>query len=144
MLECNIDDMSGEIYSYLIEKLFENGARDVFYSSIYMKKNRPAIKISVLVDESNIYRVEKIIFKETSTFGIRKYKVERSILDRKFRVVNTSMGVFNLKFAYYENECLKVTPEYEECKLKAIEFNIPLKNVYNFINSFIENNIMVK
>ncbi len=139
MLECNIDDMSSEIYSYLIDELFKVGAKDVSYTSIYMKKNRPGIKISVLCDEMDIKSIEKVIFEETSTFGIRKYQVKRSVLDRKFEKVNTKYGEFTLKSAYLDGKLLKVTPEYEECKKAAMEHSVPLKDIYSFINSYIEN-----
>ncbi len=138
MLECNIDDMSSEIYSYLIDKLFEVGAKDVTYTSIYMKKNRPGIKVSVLCSQKDIEGVEKVLFKETTTFGIRKYKVERSVLERKFEQVETRYGVFTLKSAYLDGQCLKVTPEYEECKKAAMTLNLPLKDIYNYMEAYIE------
>lgn len=142
MLECNIDDMSSEIYSYLIDKLFENNVKDVSYTSVFMKKNRPGIKISILVDEKDIESIERILFLETTTFGIRKYKVDRSILERKFSNVMTKYGEFSLKLAYFEGECIKATAEYEECKMKALEYNISIREVYNFINAYIENEII--
>lgn len=138
MLECNIDDMSGEIYSYLIDRLFEYGAKDVTYTSVFMKKNRPGVKISVLTSESRIEALEKVLFMETSTFGIRKYKVERSVLERKFSIVKTKYGEFTLKSAYYDGKCIKITPEYEECKKASKELDIPLKDIYSFINAYIE------
>lgn len=139
MIECNIDDMSSEIYSHLTDELFRTGAKDVSYTSIYMKKNRPGIKVSVLVSENLIENIEKVLFMETTTFGIRKYEVKRSVLERKFSKVNTKYGEFSLKHAYYNNVCIKTTAEYEECKKNAEKYNVPLRDMYNFINAYIEN-----
>ena len=82
MLETNIDDCSAEVLGYVMEKLMDY-ALDVFYTPIFMKKNRPAYKLSVLCYEKYEKQVESIIFKNTTSIGIRKYGVERSILDRK-------------------------------------------------------------
>lgn len=144
MIECNIDDMSAEIYSYLIEELFKAGAKDVTYTSISMKKNRPGIKVSVLVEKSRIELIEKVLFMETSTFGVRKYIVERSVLQRKINIIETKYGEFSLKAGYYNGKCIKMTPEYEECKKYSQEFNIPLREMYNYINAMIENELLSK
>lgn len=133
MIETNIDDMNPEIYSYVMDKLFEANALDVFYTNIMMKKNRPALKLSVLCKKHDSSNIENIILNETTTLGIRKYEVERSILDRDFEKVQTLLGEVTIKLAIKDNEVIKYAPEFEECKKIAIKENIPLKQVYEMI-----------
>lgn len=137
MVECNIDDMSGEIYSYLMPSLLQIGALDVTYQPIQMKKDRPGIKISVLCDLENVSSVEKMLLKETTTFGTRKYIVDRRILDRQFIKHETVYGELTFKYGYLEGELIKITPEYEELKKIANGQKIPLIQVYKEIESFI-------
>lgn len=131
--------MSSEIYSYLYEKLLNSGALDVYTESIYMKKNRPAIKLSVLCNESCLSDINKIIMMETSTFGLRYHKYIRETLSRNFKKIKCEYGELTLKLGYYNGELIKVTPEYEECKNIAKELNIPLIKVYESINCLIKN-----
>ncbi len=121
--------MSSETYSYLYDKLFELGALDVYTTPIFMKKNRPAYMISVICNESNKEPIEKIIFKETTTFGIRYTTMKRDILDRSFRKVSTTYGEVTVKDGFLEGELLKSTLEYEEMKNFAKSFDLSLNNV---------------
>jgi pyridinium-3,5-bisthiocarboxylic acid mononucleotide nickel chelatase len=139
MLETNIDNMNPEIYSYLFPKLLDNKALDVFVTPIIMKKNRPANILSVLCSEEMAGQLEEILFTETSTLGIRKYKVEREELERKFDKVNTKYGVVTVKYAFRNGKLLKFTPEYEDCRLIAEKTNIPLIQIINEIRAEIEN-----
>ncbi len=139
ILETNIDNMNPEIYSYLFPKLLDNKALDVFVTPIIMKKNRPANILSVLCKEEVVEEIEEILFAETSTLGIRKYKVERDELDRTFDKVNTKYGLVTVKYAFRNGRLLKFTPEYEECRLIAQKTNIPLIQVINEIRAEIEN-----
>lgn len=131
ILETNIDDMNSEIYSYLFKILFNAGANDVFLTNIIMKKNRPGIKLSVLVRESLIEEIEKIIFLETTTLGIRRYPIDKSILNKKFETLKTPMGDITLKHGFYKDKLVKTKAEYEDCRKIAEEKNIPLKDVYS-------------
>lgn len=133
IIETNIDDMNPEFYEYIEEKLFSNGALDVYKTAIIMKKGRPAIKLSVLVSADKEEEILKIIFKETTSIGVRKYKVEKIMLDRNFSKVKTAYGEVTLKNSYYKGELIKYKPEYEECKIIAKENNVPLKQVYEEI-----------
>lgn len=133
IIETNIDDMNPEFYEYIEEKLFSNGALDVYKTAIIMKKGRPAIKLSVLVSADKEEEVLKIIFKETTSIGVRKYKVEKIMLDRDFSKKTTVYGEVTLKNSYYKGELIKSKPEYEECKIIAKENSIPLKQVYEEI-----------
>lgn len=134
MLETNIDDMNPEIYSYIMPILFEHGALDVFYSNIIMKKNRPGIKLSVLCKMDDTEELENIIFNETSTLGIRKYEVDRNILERSYKKIKTSYGEVSIKLGMRDNKVIKAAPEYEDCKLIAKENNIPLRDVYQLVH----------
>ncbi len=112
-LETNVDDCSGEDLGYVMEELFKAGARDVFYSPIYMKKNRPGILLSVLCMEEDVGRLEQIIFQETTTIGIRRCPYERTILPRKKGLVQTDWGEVEVKICTLPDGRERVYPEYE-------------------------------
>lgn len=118
-ISANIDDMSSEIYSYLYEKILDEKALDIYTESIYMKKNRPATKVSILCNESDLEKFIKILLLETSTFGVRYNAYNREILERKFVKLDTKYGVVTVKLGYYKGKLVKVTPEYNECKTIA-------------------------
>ena len=139
----NIDDMSSEIYSYLFEKIMDEGALDVFTESIFMKKNRPAYKISILTKKNDLNKFIKILLKETSTFGVRYKEYNRAKLDRKFIEVDTVYGKVKVKLGYYNNKLIKLKPEYEQCKLISKTLNIELREVYNEINKSINEKINI-
>lgn len=139
MLETNIDNMNPEIYSYLFPKLLDNKALDVFVTPIIMKKNRPANILSVLCNEETLEQLEEILFTETSTLGIRKYKVERAELERTFEKTYTKHGPVTVKYAFRNGKLLKFTPEYEECRIIAEKTNTPLIQIVNEIRAEIEN-----
>lgn len=140
MVECNIDDMNGELYSYLMEKLLTNGAKDVTYSSIYMKKNRPATQVSVLVDADQLSVVERLLLIETTTFGVRKYPVSRTILDRTFEKHQTAFGEIVFKIGQLDGQVIKITPEYESLKKIAEDRDIALRTVYELAQTYIDDN----
>lgn len=129
--------MSSEIYSYLYDKLLDLGALDVYTENIYMKKNRPAIKLSVLCNESKLNDIIKYIMIETSTFGVRYNKYNRVVLDRRFEKLETEYGKITVKLGYYNGKLIRVTPEYEECKKMSESRGIPLNFLINNINYFI-------
>lgn len=137
MVACQMDDMNGEYYSYLIDRLLQCGAKDVTYTSVYMKKNRPGVKVEVLVSEDLLASIERILILETSTFGLRRYPVSRKILKRELRKMETPLGLVDIKIGYFEGEILKVTPEYESLKVLAETLNRPLPQIYNEIQVWI-------
>ena len=95
-----------------------------------MKKGRPSIKLSVLCDEYKIEKVKEILFRETTTFGVRSFKVHKSMLERKFTKVNTSYGEVTVKEVYYKGEKIKSKLEYEECKNIAINMGVSAREIY--------------
>lgn len=139
----NIDDMSSEIYSYLFEKIMDEGALDVFTESIFMKKNRPAYKISILTKKKDLNKFIKLLLTETSTFGVRYKEYNRAKLDRKFIEIDTIYGKVKVKLGYYNNKLIKLKPEYEQCKLISKTLNIELREVYNEINKSINEKINI-
>ena len=130
-LETNIDDMNPQIYGYLYEKLFNAGALDVWTQNIYMKKNRPAQMLAVLVDNENLEACVKIIFEETTTLGIRVINVEKRIeATRKMAKVETSYGEVQCKVSAYDGKIVSIMPEYEDCRRLAAENNVPFKTIW--------------
>lgn len=111
-LESNIDDSTGEVLGYVMERLFEAGARDVYYTPVYMKKNRPAYQLNVICDEKAAPELEQIIFRETTTIGIRRVRMQRSVMHREIRQVETSFGMAEVKVCR-SGEIVRVYPEYE-------------------------------
>ncbi|WP_432408311.1 nickel pincer cofactor biosynthesis protein LarC [Wukongibacter sp. M2B1] len=138
ILETNIDDMNPELYSYVEERLFEEGALDVFKTPIIMKKGRPAVKLSILINEGREKDVLEVIFKETTSIGIRKYKVKKIMLKRDFARVQTKYGDVAIKNSYYQGKLIKFKPEYEDCKGLAKEKNIPIREIYKEVNRIME------
>ena len=143
IVETNIDNMSGEILGYVMEKLFEAGAVDAYFTPIQMKKGRPGIIISAIVAESNLSSVELVLLNQTTTFGIRKYKVVRTILTREFKEVDSQFGKIKVKIGKYNGDIKSFSPEYEDCKRIAEERGIPLKQVYSIISKDLENIILL-
>ena len=129
-LESNIDDCTGEALGYVSERLFAAGARDVHYMPVYMKKNRPGYQINVICDETDIRKMEEIIFKETTTIGIRCQKMERSILKRQQAAVLTSYGEILCKVCDYPDGSRRYYPEYESVAGAAKAKEIAFEEVY--------------
>lgn len=132
LLETNIDDMSAEVLGYTMECLMKNGALDVYYTPIYMKKNRPAVILSVLTEPEQEGKLANIILKETSTLGIRRSKVKRYCMSQNNIKVDTSYGEVRVNVAY-KDDYKKIAPEYEDCKKIAEKHNIPLREVYGMV-----------
>lgn len=129
MLETNIDDINPQIYEYVMERLFEAGALDVFLTPIQMKKNRPAVLLNCLCNENLKHKLLEIIFKETTSIGIRVYCVDRYCLDRKIQKVFTKYGRINVKVSKLNGKAINIQPEYEDCKRIAKQKKAPLKEV---------------
>ncbi len=111
-LESNIDDCSGEALGYTMNRLLKAGAKDVYYTPIFMKKNRPAYQLSVICSEDIVSQMEQIIFEETTTIGIRKQKMERTILQREVQSKQTSLGEVKVKICKLSSGN-RVYPEYD-------------------------------
>jgi uncharacterized protein (TIGR00299 family) protein len=130
MLETNLDDVPAEVIGYCFDQLFAAGALDVFSTPIQMKKNRPGVLLSVLAPESALAVLETILFRETETFGIRRYAVERSKLEREVVTVATPWGPIRGKRGWRAGGPSVFTPEYEDCARVARQHGIALREVY--------------
>ncbi len=130
MLETNIDDMNPEKFTFVEELLFDAGALDVYKTPSIMKKGRPATMLSVLTDGEHAEAIEKIIFWETSTLGIRKTVVEKRMLKRTTINIETPFGSIPVKRAYWDGKPLKCKPEYEVCARIAKEQKISYDEVF--------------
>ena len=133
VMETNIDDTTGEILGYTAEKLMQNGALDAFFTPIYMKKGRPAYRLTVACRKENIEKLQTIIFRETTTIGIRYRYEKRNVLPREKVEVNTEYGLVQAKQVKLGEETYTY-PEYESLKKIAEEQNIPLKDLYQLEN----------
>lgn len=134
LLETNIDDMNPEFYGYVEEFLFKAGALDVFKTPIIMKKGRPAIKLSVLINPEQERSVSEIIWKETTSIGLRKIKVDKVMLHRELLTVKTNFGDVKVKLSRYLGEPVKYKAEYEDCRRIAAENRISLAAVYREVD----------
>lgn len=132
-MEVNLDDIPGEWLGYVMDLLFDNGANDVFYTPIYMKKNRPGTLLQLLCSTTKINKMKEILFQETTTLGIRYYPLSVHRLERIFEQVETQWGSVTVKKGIHEGKVVQWAPEYEECKQIALTFGIPLKKVYDQI-----------
>jgi uncharacterized protein (TIGR00299 family) protein len=133
-LETNIDDCTGEALGYVMDLLFENGARDVHYTPVYMKKNRPAYLLTVICSEDKIDKLENIIFKETTTIGIRRGKMERTVLDRQKDSVDLSIGNLSVKKCVLPDGTIRNYPEYESVQKLARNNNMSIQDVISTFN----------
>ena len=129
VMETNIDDSTGEILGYVQEKLFEEGALDVFFTPIFMKKGRPAYRLTVACKRKDMLKLQNIIFRETTTIGIRYRFESRTELAREFVEIDTKYGKIKAKKVINNGETY-IYPEYENMKKLAKENNIPLKELY--------------
>jgi uncharacterized protein (TIGR00299 family) protein len=129
-LETNIDNMTPEMLSFAMERIFEAGAVDVFFTPVYMKKNRPAVLLTALTNAENEAAVIEAVLKHTSTLGIRRRVSERYCMERKMAAVETGYGPVKIKYAQNGN-IKKLSPEYEDCRAIAIKTGLTIKEVYD-------------
>jgi pyridinium-3,5-bisthiocarboxylic acid mononucleotide nickel chelatase len=135
LLETNIDDMNPQVYDYVMEKLFASGALDVWLTPIQMKKNRPAVTLSVLSPAECEQALVEILMRETTTLGIRIRPVFRHIAGRQLMEIKSTYGKVRIKVKQFKGEVLAVAPEYDDCRRIADRKNIPLREVYRIIEA---------
>ena len=129
-LESNIDDCSGETLGYVMELLYEAGAREANYMPVFMKKNRPAWLLTVICKEDQVSGMERIIFKETTTIGIRRQKMERTVLKREKRTVVTPLGDVEVKVCIFDGQEY-IYPEYESVKKICKKTGVSYREAYH-------------
>jgi uncharacterized protein (TIGR00299 family) protein len=130
VLECNVDDQSPELSGAVFEKLLQVGAIDVFTTPVQMKKSRPGILLTVLCRDEDKDKFQELIFRHTTSFGIREYKVKRRILDRRFEKVSTKYGEVRIKIGSFKGKDVTFAPEFEDCAKLAEQSGGSLKDIY--------------
>jgi len=130
LIQTNIDDMNPEFYEHIADRLFHQGALDVFLTPIQMKRTRPATMLSVITDEEKTEKMLELIFDETTTLGVRISKMKRRKLNREDRKVATKYGKIEVKIGKLNGMVKNISPSYEECRKIATRLNIPLKKIY--------------
>ena len=130
LLECNLDDITGETLGYAMERLFAAGALDVWFTPIQMKKGRPGVMLSVLVPPGRAATVAQVVLRETPTLGLRVLPIERMVVERHVREVETPWGKVRVKEKWLNGERAAASPEYEDCARIAREQAIPLHQVF--------------
>ena len=129
LIETNIDDLSPQVLGYVMERAFELGALDTWFTPIQMKKNRPAVLISILCDSSKRDALVELLYTETSTLGVRAREVERECLEREVVTVETKFGAVDVKIGKFKGRVVNVMPEYEPVRVLARKHDVPFRVV---------------
>ena len=129
MIETNLDDVSSQILGYVMDRAFELGARDCYFTSVQMKKNRPGVLLSILTEENRKSELMDLVFTETTTLVVRTYEVTRRALDRELVKVETPYGLIDVKVAKLNGRVVNEMPEFEQCREAAQKAGVALKEV---------------
>jgi uncharacterized protein (TIGR00299 family) protein len=129
MIETNIDDLSPQVLGHVMDQAFELGALDCYFTSVQMKKNRPGILLSILCEQNKKEELMQLLFRETTTLGVRTYEVERRALERVVVSVETPYGPIDVKVARLNGQVVNEMPEFEQCRRAARGAGVPLKRV---------------
>jgi uncharacterized protein (DUF111 family) len=129
VIECEIDDMNPQIFGVVMERLYAAGALEVFYVPVQMKKNRPGTLLTVVAPPALRSAMTDVIFRETTTIGLRYYEVERECLERAIVPVETAIGTVRMKVASRGGRVVNATPEFEDCARLAAANDLPVKDV---------------
>lgn len=129
VLEANIDDLNPQVFGYVLDRLLQEGALDVFGIPVQMKKNRPGTLLTVLCQSADVIKLTQLIFAETTTLGVRQRQEVRQTLARRWENVRTQWGEVRIKIASMNGTVTNYAPEYEDCRRIAAEHHVPLKMV---------------
>jgi hypothetical protein len=129
VVEAEIDDMTPQLFGVVMDTLLDAGALDVFYTPVQMKKNRPGTLLTVIAPPELRPALTRLIFRETTTIGVRYRESERDVLDRETIVVSTTVGPIRVKVARQQGEVLNVSPEFDDCVRAAKAAGRPVKEV---------------
>ncbi len=133
LLETNLDDESPELTGHVSERLLEAGALDVTVLPAHMKKNRPGVVLQVLAKSQHASELEEIVFKESSTLGMRRSEIQRDSLPRRLESIETKYGKIRVKVATLPNGQAKVYPEFEDCRQAARQADMPVREIYKYV-----------
>jgi uncharacterized protein (DUF111 family) len=137
MIETNIDDMSPQLLGHVMDRAFELGALDCYFTSVQMKKNRPGVLLSVLCERDRKESLMNLLFTETTTLGVRSYEVERRALRRSVTRVETAYGPIGVKVAHLNGSVVNEMPEFEDVRAAAMKAGVPLKVVEDAVRAAI-------
>lgn len=135
LLETNIDDMNPQLYDHVMEKLMQAGALDVFLTPVQMKKNRPGTMVSVVTRSGDVEKLLDIIFRESTTLGVRVSEMQRRSLVRSSQVIRTKFGRIRVKVAQRSKGVARMVPEYDDCSKAAKRHDVPISQVYAAVQS---------
>ncbi len=135
VIETNIDDMNPQLYEDVMERLFNAGALDVALENIIMKKGRPAIKLTIMAYEKALNSLAQILFRDTTTIGIRFYNAQRITLDRETKTIKTRLGDVRIKISRLGGRVVNISPEYDDLKILSKTNNLPIKKIDELILS---------
>jgi uncharacterized protein (DUF111 family) len=130
VLECEIDDMNPQIFGSVMDQLYAGGALEVYFASVQMKKNRPGTLLTILTKPELRQALLSIVFRETTTIGVRYHEVTRERLDREMISVETPLGPVRFKVARFGGSVVNAAPEFDDCQRIAAERRIPVKEVH--------------
>lgn len=133
LLQCNIDDMTGEMLGVAMDVLMENGAMDVHFTPIVMKKNRPATCVSLLCSAADEERFKDLLFRHTTTLGVKSIPIDKTVLEISFERLDTPLGPVTMKNAILDGKVIRSKPELEDCRELARRHGLPLGDVYTLI-----------
>jgi uncharacterized protein (TIGR00299 family) protein len=142
VIECNIDNMTGELIGGLMKTLFAAGALDVSYIPMQMKKNRPAVLVSVICPVEEGHTLAQVLLRETSTLGVRMQQMQRLKAQREQQPLTTPLGTTLIKVKRLGGRIISAAPEYEECQRIALEHKLPLEEVYSVVQRAIASSII--
>jgi uncharacterized protein (DUF111 family) len=128
-MECEIDDMNPQLFGPLLDRLLGAGALDVFYTPVQMKKNRPGTLVTILAPPASRSAVAEVLFRESTTIGVRYQEMARMCLDRATETVATPYGDIRFKVARRDGRELNASPEFDDCARAAAEHGVPVKDV---------------
>jgi uncharacterized protein (TIGR00299 family) protein len=129
VIEANLDDMSPQLYGFLVEQALAAGALDVTCHAVQMKKNRPGLQVTILCAPETSEAMAQLVFEQTTTIGLRIYEARRKVLEREWVTVETAFGPVRIKVAKREGKVMNAAPEYDDCQRIASEKGVPLKQV---------------
>ncbi|MCF0119618.1 MAG: DUF111 family protein [Limosilactobacillus mucosae] len=130
-LETDIDDCSGEQLGFVMDLLFDAGAWEVHYAPIFMKKNRPGYQVEVICDEDAVRRIEDVLFEQTTTIGIRRIAMQRTVLDRRLLAMSTPWGTVQGKQVTLPDGRTRIYPEYESVMALSRESGVAYADIYH-------------
>ncbi len=134
ILESNIDDMNPEHYDFLLEKLFQIGASDAWICPVIMKKSRPGATLSILCKEDLVDKMKEVVFTNSTSIGIREYKVKKNMLRREESVIETVYGAVRVKQSFFNGKMVRSKPEYEDCKRLAEKHQTTISEIEKAVN----------